>query len=186
MSQTTKKALAASFQRLLNQKPLNKITIRDLTADCGINRMTFYYHFKDIYNLIEWTFTESITKALDGKQTEDTWQQGFLNIFHAVLENKTFILNIYRSISWERVEEFLYKLSYGPIITVIEEKSAGMVVPEKDKAFMADFYKYAFVGILLNWMKNRMKEDPEQIIQQLTPLVQGEITRALQAYRLDQ
>lgn len=185
MSQTTKNALAASFKRLLYQKPLNKITISDITADCGINRMTFYYHFKDIYDLIEWTFTESITKALDGKQTEDTWQQGFLNIFHAILENKPFILNVYHSISWEQVEEFLYKLTYDLIITVIEKKSVSMIVQDKDKAFIADFYKYAFVGILLNWMKNRMKEEPEQIIQQLSPLVQGEIARALQVYRLD-
>ena len=54
MSQITKRALAASLKRLLAEKPLSKITISDITDDCGINRMTFYYHFQDIYDLIEW------------------------------------------------------------------------------------------------------------------------------------
>ena len=53
MSQITKRALEASLKNLLLQKPLNKITINDITEDCGINRMTFYYHFKDIYDLVE-------------------------------------------------------------------------------------------------------------------------------------
>ena len=54
MSQVTKRALEASLKHLLLQKPLNKITINDIAEDCGINRMTFYYHFKDIYDLVEW------------------------------------------------------------------------------------------------------------------------------------
>ena len=54
MSQFTKRALEDSLKHLLLQKPLNKITINDIAEDCGINRMTFYYHFKDIYDLVEW------------------------------------------------------------------------------------------------------------------------------------
>ena len=58
MSQITKRALAASLKKLLAQKPLSKITIADITEDCGINRMTFYYHFQDIYDLIDWICQE--------------------------------------------------------------------------------------------------------------------------------
>ena len=54
MAQTTKRALEASLKKLLLRKPLNKITINDITEDCGVNRMTFYYHFKDIYDLVDW------------------------------------------------------------------------------------------------------------------------------------
>ena len=94
MSQVTKRALEASLKNLLLKKPLEKITINDITEDCGINRMTFYYHFKDIYDLIEWCCVEDAKKALEGKKTYDTWQQGFLQIFEAVLDNKPFILNL--------------------------------------------------------------------------------------------
>lgn len=67
MAQTTKRALEASLKKLLLRKPLNKITINDITEDCGVNRMTFYYHFKDIYDLVDWILVEDATEALEGE-----------------------------------------------------------------------------------------------------------------------
>lgn len=185
MSQITKRAMEASLKKLLLKKPLHKITINDITEECGINRMTFYYHFKDIYDLIEWACVEDAARALEGNKTYDTWQQGFLNIFHAVLENKPFIMNVYHSVSREQVEIYLYKVTYGLLIDVVEECAKGMRVKEEDKQFIADFYKYAFVGIMLNWIKNDMKEEPQKIIDKLTVLIQGDITRALNKFRTD-
>ena len=76
MSEITKRALEQSLKNLLLKKPLNKITINDIAEDCGINRMTFYYHFKDIYDLVEWSCLEDAQKALKEKKTYDTWQEG--------------------------------------------------------------------------------------------------------------
>ena len=160
MSDLTKRALEQSLKNLLLQKPLHKITISDIADDCGINRMTFYYHFKDIYDLIEWSCEEDARKALEGKKTYDTWQQGLLQIFEAVQENKAFILNVYRSVSREQVENYLYKLTYQLLIGVVHEQAAGMSVREEDQDFIATVYKYAFVGLMLDWIKNDMKADP--------------------------
>ena len=121
MSQTTKRALEASLKNLLLKKPLDKITISDIAEDCGINRMTFYYHFRDIYDLIEWSCVEDASRALDGKKTYDTWQQGFLQIFQAVEENRPFILNVYHSVSREQIELYLYRLTYDLLIGVVED-----------------------------------------------------------------
>lgn len=181
MSQITKRALEASLKNLLLQKPLDKITINDIAADCGINRMTFYYHFKDIYDLVEWSCVEDAGKALEGKKTYDTWQQGFLNIFEAVLENKPFIMNVYHSVSREQVENYLYKLTYDLLIGVVEEKSVGMRVRDEDKKFIADYYKFAFVGLMLDWIRKDMKEDPRHIIDRLSLVMAGNFTRALEA-----
>ena len=68
MSQVTKRALEQSLKNLLLKKPLTKITINDIAEDCGINRMTFYYHFKDIYDLVEWSCLEDARKALEEKR----------------------------------------------------------------------------------------------------------------------
>jgi probable dihydroxyacetone kinase regulator len=185
MSQITKRALEASLKNLLLKKPLDKITINDIAEDCGINRMTFYYHFKDIYDLVEWSCVEDATKALEGKKTYDTWQQGFLQIFEAVLDNKPFIMNVYRSVSREQVEIYLYKLTYELLIGVVEEQSADMSIRDDDKKFIADFYKFAFVGLLLDWIRGDMKEDPQKIIDRLGSLMHGNILRALEACRTD-
>ena len=112
MNNITKNALEESLKKFLLQKPLDKITISDLTTDCGISRMAFYYHFKDIYDLVEWSCIEDASRALQGKKTYDTRQEGLQQIFEAVLENKPFILNVYRSVKREQVENYLYSLTY--------------------------------------------------------------------------
>ena len=175
--------MEASLKNLLLKKPLDKITINDITEDCGINRMTFYYHFKDIYDLIEWCCVEDAKKALEGKKTYDTWQQGFLQIFEAVLDNKPFILNVYHSVSREQVELYLYKLTYDLLIGVVEEKSAGMNVRDEDKKFIADFYEYAFVGLMLDWVKHDMKGAPHEIIEELSIVMHGNVTSALERFK---
>lgn len=185
MAQMTKRALEASLKNLLLQKPLNKITINDITEDCGISRMTFYYHFKDIYDLVEWSCMEDAARALEGKKTYDTWQEGFLNIFRAVQANKPFVMNVYRSVSRERVEQYLKPLIHNLVLGVIEEKSAEMAVSEADKSFIAYFYEYAFIGIMLDWISENMKGDPEIIVERTSKLIHGSIIRALNAFRTD-
>lgn len=185
MSQVTKRALEASLKHLLLQKPLNKITINDIAEDCGINRMTFYYHFKDIYDLIEWSCEEDASRALAGKKTYETWQQGLLQIFEAVLENKPFIMNVYHSVSREQVENYLYKLTYNLMEGVVEEQAQGMSVRTEDKTFIATVYKYVFVGLMLDWIKGNMKDDPALLVDRLDQVIHGSINTALQRLRTD-
>ncbi len=186
MSEITKHALEASLKRLLLQKPLTKITISDVTEDCGVNRMTFYYHFKDIYDLVEWSCVEEARRALGGKKTYDTWQEGFLQIFQAVRENKPFIMNVYHSVSREQVETYLYDVTYHLLIGVVEEQAEGMSLRSEDKEFIAHFYKYAFVGLVLDWIREDMKSDPQGIVDRLSLVVHGNVAAALERLRTDQ
>ena len=166
MSQVTKRALEASLKKLLMEKPLHKITVSDITDDCGINRMTFYYHFKDIYDLVEWSCQEDASRALAGKKTYETWQQGLLQIFEAVQENKPFILNVYHSVGRE-------------------EQAEGMSVRPEDKAFIATLYKYMFVGLMLDWVKNDMKGEPQLMVDRLEQVIHGSVRAALERLRTD-
>ena len=183
MSQITKRAIEASLKNLLLKKPFDKITINDIAEDCGISRMTFYYHFKDIYDLVEWACEEDAKKILEGKDDYKTWTQGFLNLFEEVLKNKPFILNVYRSVGREQVENYLYKIVYDLLLNVVEEKAQGMTVRDEDKEFIADFYKYAFVGLVLDWVKNGMKEDPHKIVKKVEFLLSGSLSVSLERFR---
>ena len=185
MSELTKRALEQSLKNLLLQQPLNKITISDIADDCGINRMTFYYHFKDIYDLVEWSCQEDAAKALAGKKTYETWQQGFEQIFEAVLANKPFIMNVYHSVSREQVENYLYRITYDLLEGVVEERSQGMSVRQEDKAFIATLYKYMFVGLMLDWIKSDMKGDPALIVERLEQVIHGSVSAALERLRTD-
>ena len=184
MSQVTKRALEQSLKNLLLKKPLTKITVSDITDDCGINRMTFYYHFKDIYDLVEWSCLEDAKRALEEKKTYNTWQQGFLQIFKAVQENKSFILNVYRCVHREQVEKYLQPLVDQLLLNVINEEAAGITVRDEDKQFIAQVYSYMFIGLMLDWIKDDMREDPQQIVEKLSKLIKGSVSVALSRFKL--
>ena len=179
MPNATKAALEESLKRLLLKKPLDKITITDLTTDCGISRMAFYYHFKDIYDLVEWSCVEDGTKALQGKKTSESWTEGLTQVFEAVLENKPFIMNVYHCVSRERVEKYLMPLTDKLLVDVIEEQSEELFVKQTDKDFIAQIYSYVLVGLMLDWVADDMKEDPEKLVERLAIVIQGNLSAAL-------
>lgn len=182
MANKTKQELEQSLKHLLLQKPLDKITISDLTEDCGISRMAFYYHFRDIYDLVEWVCLEDAARALQGKKTYDTWQEGLLQIFEAVLENKPFILNVYHSVSREQIENYLFQLTYDLLRGVVEEKAAGVKISEEEKRFIADFYKYGFVGVMLDWIKKGMKDDYKDMAEKMSRTLQGNVANSIRNF----
>lgn len=182
MSQVTKRALAQSLKNLLLKKPLNKITINDIAEDCGMNRMTFYYHFKDIYDLVEWVCMEDARKALEEKKTYDTWQQGFLQIFEVVQENKPFVMNVYRCVHQEQVEKYLKPLVDHLVLNIINEEADSRSVRDEDKEFIAQVYSYIFIGLMLDWIKADMQEKPEEIVNRLSVLIKGSIAKALSRF----
>ena len=182
MINQTKQILEESLKKLMLQKPLDKITIRDLTEDCGISRMAFYYHFKDIYDLVEWSCLEDATRALAGKKTYDTWSEGLVQIFDAVYENKPFILNAYRCISRDQIESFLFHLTSDLLMNVVEEKAEGTSISEEDRRFIADFYKYSFVCVMLDWIRGGMKDDYHTIVNDICTTMHGAISNSLRNF----
>ena len=141
------------MKKLLLEKPLNKITINDITEDCGVNRMTFYYHFKDIYDLVDWILAEDAAKAMEGRRGFGTWSEAYLDVLHQLQDNKTLVLNVYRSVGREQVEQYLYRL-LDPILKDFADREChDITVQDADKQFVVDFYKYALVGMTLEWIE---------------------------------
>ena len=181
---STKLALEASLKNLLLKKPVDKITITDLTNDCGITRMAFYYHFKDIYDLVEWSCYEDASRALQGKKTYETWQEGLMQIFEAVMENKPFIMNVYHCVDRAQVEKYLTPLTDELLMGVIEEKSRGVQMRSEDKEFIARIFSYCFIGMMLDWIRDDMKEQPEIIVDKLALVLKDAVTNAIERMRV--
>lgn len=178
-SQITKRALEESLKRLLLEKPLPKITIADLTEDCGISRMTFYYHFRDIYDLVEWSCEEDAAAALAGNKTAETWQVGLVRLMEAVRDNRPLIMNVYRSVSRERVERFLVPAVHDLVRGVVEEHASGCRVREGDKDFLSDFLAHALVGTILDWIADGMREEPGELASRVACACDGQVAAAL-------
>lgn len=185
MSQITKQALVFALREELKTKPFNKITISDVTNRCGVNRMTFYYHFQDIYDLLDYAILYEFDKVLNGNKTVSTWKQGMKNIFVSAYENKSFILNAYKTSGKEKIETYLSDVVFSLTYSVVNEESKGMSVYEDDKVFIARFYQHALIGLVLDWVKNNMQDDIDTYLEKIDIVLTGETKTALNRFRKD-
>ena len=188
MKNLTKIALGNSLRKLMAEKPLNKITIADITKDCGCNRMTFYYHFQDIYELLEWSLGQDAGKVLEGKLTLAGWQDGLREVFTQLQENKALVMNIHRNAKRSVLENYLHNLAAEPLENFVREIAgaklgavgrgdggkggeAASVLDEEDAQFVVSFIEYGMLGLLRDWIDKGMKGDPEEIIARFDVLI---------------
>lgn len=116
------------------------------------------------------------------KKTSSTWHEGLLQIFDAVMENKPFILNVYRCVGREQIENYLFQLTCDLLMGVVTEKSKDIPITDEQKIFIADLYKYSFVGIMLDWIKNGMREDYREIADDTATALYGSIDNAIRNF----
>jgi probable dihydroxyacetone kinase regulator len=180
----TKKALANSLKELMKTTSLNKISVQRIVENCGLNRQTFYYHFQDIFDLVEWIYKTEAVESIAEYRSYDTWTDGFYKIFMYIRSNRAFCLNTLNSLSRTHLDMYLYSVTNELLMGVINEISCNMQIEEEDKRFIANFYALAFIGLVIQWMKDEMKEDPKLIIGKLSELIEGNFIKALQRYEI--
>ena len=182
MSNLTKIALAGALKDQLMHKSLEKITITELTNACGLNRMTFYYHFQDIYELAEWSLTYETSKALEGKLTALTWQEGLHDLFDLVIENRQYIDGLLHPSTREHLETYINHLTDAFFLEILNELSQGMSLSKEDEEFIAAFYRHAFVGMIIDWIMSGMKEAPAKVIRKLQLIIEGNLQAAIKRF----
>ena len=182
MAEMTKNIMADSLKNLILTKPLNKITVQELVDGCALNRSTFYYHFQDIYDLLEWIYKKEAVAELQKHANYNTWQEGFLNLFLYIQNNKEICLCAVHSLGRKHLESFIYSVTYQLIQDVVDTQTGDMQVDEGQKKFLANFYTLAFLGLVIQWMQNGMKEQPEKITEALSITVRGSMINTLEQY----
>ena len=179
-SDATKVAMSNALKEQLKKKKLSKITINDIASACNISRMTFYYHFQDIYDLTEWTLEEAAGRAIGENRTYDSWQYGFEDLLEELQGNQVLILNIYRSMDREMIERYLLKKAESLLMPVVEQESRGLPVNEENKRRVAIFYSYAFLGVLMEWIGKGMAAPPREVVKMVSAIVQGDFRNSLE------
>lgn len=183
MSEIAKHALEDSLKVLLLRKTFNKITIGDLTKECGINRMTFYYHFTDMHHLLSWIILDEIHQLL---LDTNIYPEGFIRLLYKIKEDKVYIMNVFHSLHQEEFQSYLFPMIQGILKMKIEEEADNMIIQESDKEFIARFYSYCIVGLLIDWIKDDMKESPELLSDKMSEIMDECIHRALKRFEIHQ
>ena len=169
MRKSTKEILANSLKELLHKKEFRKITISDITNNVNLNRKSFYYHFKDIFELVEWIYINDMVKELNVINTYNNWQESYFFITKYILKNKKFINATYKLSS---LNKFIYTQTNSMILEIINKNSLYKDLDIIDKKFIANFYSHAFVGTLGDWIESGMKETPNEIIDKMNIVIE--------------
>ncbi len=179
MPRDTQQIIQAAFIRLLNQKPLDKIIVRDIVSECGVSRNTFYYYYQDIYALLEQVLLDETEQALQVDLTDSSWPEGVIASAHFALQNRRAVYHIFQSDGRRFLEKYLNRVVGEVLDRYIHNQAVGLTPNKKDVWLVSTFYRKALIGMMMDWMAHGMKEDPEQIIKRLGQLLDGNIRRIL-------
>lgn len=177
--QYTKKIIREEFIKILNERPLNKITVKDIASACDINRNTFYYYYTDIYAILSEIFQTELQIVIDEYNDTLSWEESFIVATKFSLQNKTAIYHVYNSMQKEELEDYLFNVSGNIMSRYVEKVSDGISASSGDKKLIASFYQCALTEMVLRWIASGMKEDPDTIIRRIGWLFDGHIALSL-------
>lgn len=180
MSDITKHALAASLKKLLAQKPIDKITVKDIVEDCGVNRHTFYYHFQDIYELIEWFCYDEAENILGTHKTFDTWKDGFHDLYAYLHQNKDIVMNAYNSNYRNYLDKYICSLVRPYILEFLHIQGEGMDISDEKMDFIADTYTFGIVSVAMDWIANDLSARYDNSMNFFLDLLDGSMKRTLE------
>ncbi len=159
MANFTEKAIKETFLNLLNDRPLDKITVKDIVEECGINRNSFYYHFQDIPDLLGHIVKDQVDLVITEYPTVDSLEQAMEAIISFAIKNKKVVLHIFNSVSRDILEKSLSDLCEDVIGRYVDIVIAERKYSPDDRRIIIGFLKCEFFGVTINWLNGGMKED---------------------------
>ena len=180
MPNFTKMAIKATFIRLLDEKPLSQITVKDIVEECGVNRNSFYYHFQDIPTLVEEIVTEEADRIIAQYPSIDSIETCLMAALAFARENRRAVLHIYNSTNRAIYEQYLWKVCRHVVSVYGEVAFAGKDITESDKDVIIQFYKCECFGMVIEWMNDGMNSDMPRRVKRLCELRKGLLDKMIE------
>lgn len=180
-SLNTKKALAESLKRAMTEKPLSKVTVSEIINDCGVNRKTFYYHFKDIYALLKWTLEQEAIEVVKNFDLFVNLEEAITFVIDYVDANKHILNCAYDSMGRDEMKRFLMADINGVVQALIESvaKELNVVVEDDFKEFLIIFYEEALAGILISYFQDSEQHNRQDWIHYIHLVLKNSIPNIL-------
>ena len=169
MSNFTRSAILKTFDDMLESMPFEKITVSALIKTCNVSRNTFYYHFQDMYDLLDaWLQSEFGKYEIPAGDTD--WESRIKALLHACKDNKKKVYHLYNSISRERMERYVFNSTNDRIRSYVQAQAAGKDVSPTRIEGIADICRYAIIGFFLRFLWEGMSADIDSSIDTLSVL----------------
>lgn len=170
-----KAMIAQKLGELLEQKNLDKITVRELVEACHISRQTFYYHFHDLMEVVEWNQHKVLEKALQRDFSQKNSKEAIKEIVTDVLEHKELILQLLESRQHDEIIQLFLDTVHFQLREILHKKAPVVSIPPMDAEMLLDFYSTGIVGIMIGALKKK-EVNVELLSTQLYRLLAGKIT----------
>lgn len=169
----TKQAIRNSFMKLLNERPVSQITVKDIVQDCGINRNSFYYHYQDIPSMIEEIILEETDEIIRRHPTVDSLEEGLDVAVSFAMKNRRAALHLYNSSNRDLFEQYLWRVCEYTVDTYISTAFADYPISVADKSMIIRYYKWSCFGAAMDLLKGGMKDDIQALFYRMGQLKKG-------------
>lgn len=174
-SEFTKYMIAKGVKQLLETKDFEQISVGDIARQCKISRNTFYYHFKDKYEVISWIFYTEITPIIGTSHSIENWTQALLALCNYMREQKEFYRKVLHIQGQNSFSECLMEFCVNLVQNLLLNAKGEQILSPLHIRVISHFYAFGLTGVISNWAKNGMKAEPEPVIRMLEDLLSGEI-----------
>ena len=169
----TRSAIVQAFEQLLDEKPMNKITVRDIVERCDINRNTFYYHFQDIPALFEQMMEEKVDQLLQNHFQASQPIECIQPMLQYGIAHKRAVLHVYRAIPRETFIAYITRLAQHFVEEYVSTATKGRSIPAENIETTVHFYRCSIVGLILDWLDAGMDYDALALSQRICALFGG-------------
>lgn len=167
-SQITKRALAEAMKTLMVEKPMEKIGVGEIVGRCGLNRKSFYYHFRDKYHLVNWIFYTEVFTKIQAQPTEDPWES-LSTICEYLYENKVFYCNALRVNGPNSFSDWFMEFIQQIVKKFFDETFAG----KADKDFYTIYCADATRVAIRRWLLEDARIPPDRFVALMKTAVHG-------------
>ena len=176
---TAKETIKAAFIRLLEERPLREITVKDIVEDCGVNRNTFYYHFRDILALLEEIIVDQANRIIAEQGPALTMADCLETAARFAQEHRLAVLHINQSAHRDLFEFCLMDVCRR----IVEDYAAAAIgsvpIPREDQEVIIRFYQCELFGQIMAWLNDGMRYDISKQFRRLCQLADGTTERML-------
>lgn len=172
----TKEALANALETLLSQQSLSKISIKNITDYCNISRNTFYYHFKDKYELIHWIFYTDMNAQIPHFLHPDNLPDSFVEMCKVLYKHRKFYFSCFQYTGQNSLYEYIYELFLQLWTKKLEhaEQKYNLCIRREELQLTAKMNTHALLGMMSEWIHDGMHDDYMSYFEQICLILKRE------------
>jgi len=173
MPSFTRQAIKETFLKLLDERPLNRITVKDIVETCGINRNSFYYHYEDLPALLDEIIAQRVQELIQNNPTVESLEDCFDAAAEFVQKNRRAVFHIYNSVSRDLFERYLMEVCQYVVQTYVEADFDDRPVDPQDKEMLIRYHKCECFGNIIDWLNSGMSYDISAYFHRIYQLKRG-------------